>query len=185
MSTRVSYNMLSKLFHWTVLVLLIGQFALVWASQLAFRSEFRDVGMGLLDLHKTFGLTLLAVVAARLLWRWVGGLPAWAGGVTDWEKITIRFLERWLYTLLIILPAIGVAYSVASGFPVHFFGYFTIPVLMNRDPVLANLAWIAHMLLGYALVALIALHLGFVLRRRIFEDPTYLRRMSFFNRRAS
>ncbi len=179
--TSNPYNILSKFLHWTVVLLLIGQFAIIWMSQLAFRTgpEFREFGASMIDLHKAMGLAVLGVAIIRLLWRWIGGLPKWANGLAEWEKKAAHALESWLYIFLFLLPLSGIGYSIASGYPILFFDYFQIPVLMERVGILATFAWFSHMLLGYTLVGVIALHIGFVARRSIFENDGYIRRMWF------
>ena len=71
--TQSSYNILSKLLHWTVVLLLLSQFITIWTSQVALRmgSDFRPFGYEMLDLHKALGVLVLCVAAIRLIWRWV------------------------------------------------------------------------------------------------------------------
>ncbi len=172
-----SYNLLSKLLHWLVVLLLTSQFILIWISQFGYRLKDNNLGMNMIDNHKALGLTVLAVAAIRLLWRWIGGLPDWAQGLASWEKKTAHTLEMWLYRFLFFIPVTGIAYSLTSGYPIHFFGLFSIPEVMPYNLVLANITWFIHMFSAYALVAVVALHIGFVVRRTIFEKDQYIRRM--------
>ena len=133
----------------------------------------------MLDLHKALGLTVIGVAVVRLLWRWIGGLPDWAPGLSDWEKSAAHKLEMWLYTLLFLIPITGMIYSITSGYPIHFFNLFTIPVLMEKVDLLSKTTWVIHMVVPYLLIGVVAMHVGFVLRRSIYEKDKYISRMWF------
>ena len=174
-----SYNFFLKFLHWAVVLLLSAQFILIWISQLGSRLKYNELYWMMLDTHKALGLLVLSTVVIRLAWRWVGGLPDWAQGLASWEQATAHSLEMWLYRLLFLLPISGIAYSITSGYPIDFFSLFSIPKLMDFHYILSNLTWFIHMSSAYLLIAVIALHIGFVARRSIFEKDGYIRRMWF------
>ncbi len=176
-TTQPSYNQLSKLLHWAVVLLLASQFILIWISQIGYRLKDKALGASMIDNHKAIGLAVLAIATLRLLWRWIGGLPDWAQGLAPWEKKTAHTLEMWLYRLLFFIPLTGIAYSLTSGYLISFFGLFAIPKLMAYNALLSNITWFIHMFSAYALIAVVALHIGFVARRSIFEKDGYIKRM--------
>ncbi len=177
MASKTSYNNLMKILHWATVLLLLSQFITIWLSQLGYRLKDKAFGMEMIDLHKALGLAIIATVTIRLLWRHIGGLPDWAQGLQKWEKTAAHKLEVWLYRLLFAIPITGMIYSITSGYPIHFFDLFSIPKLMDYNRLLSNITWFIHMLSAYLLTANVALHIGFVARRSIFEKDGYIRRM--------
>lgn len=177
MASNTSYNNLLKFLHWATVLLLLSQFITIWLSQLGYRLKDKTFGMEMIDIHKALGLLIIATVTIRLIWRNIGGLPDWAEGLQDWEKSAAHTLEVWLYRLLFAIPVTGIIYSLTSGYPIHFFDLFSIPKMMNYNSTLSNISWFIHMLSAYLLVANVALHVGFVVRRTVFEKDRYIKRM--------
>jgi len=174
-----NYNGLAKAFHWIVLMLMIGQFVTIWIAQIALKSgeAYVPFAYATIGLHKTFGLVVFLVAAARLIWRHVGGLPAWAPGLHDWEKSSAHTIENALYGLMFFLPVSGLIYSATAGVPTDFFGLFTVPAFNERSVPLANTAYFVHMISVYAFVIMLSLHLGMVIRRNVFEKGRFITRM--------
>ena len=81
--------------------------------------------------------------------------------------------------LMFAVPISGMIYSITTGYPIKFFGLFAIPVLMDKIDILSKTTWIIHMIIPYLLVAVVAMHVGFVIRRSVYEKDGYISRMWF------
>ena len=179
MTKSNGYNALAKSFHWLVLILLVAQLISIWVAQTALKSGEHHLpfAINMIAFHKSLGLIVFIVASARLVWRWVGGLPEWAPGLADCEKIAAHAIENWLYRFLFLIPVSGLLYSVTSGHPTAVFGLFDIPALAERSVLLSNGFYLIHMISMYVFIAVFAVHLAMVLRRSIFEEDQFIRRM--------
>lgn len=181
MAKSQRYNGLSKALHWLIVALLLAQFVLILARHLLEHADAHDAYLEfqLVTIHKSIGLSILALAPVRLLWRWIGGLPEWLEGLADWEPKAFTTVENWLYALLFLVPTAGAASALASGQPLLWFGRVVLDAQMPPASWLVALALLVHALLVYALIGTFALHLGLVLRRTFFERDAYHRRMYF------
>ena len=71
--------------------------------------------------HKWAGVTILALSAARLLWR-LGHRPPPDAPGPRWQKLAAHGTHLALYALFFAVPLAGWAYSSAAGFPIVLFG---------------------------------------------------------------
>ena len=111
-------------------------------------------------LHKSLGLTVLALVAVRLILRAIHPAPQLPGGLARWERAS-AVLSHWLlYLIMLGMPVSGYLFSAWGGHPVTYFGLFTLPGLVKND-TLQQVAFWAHVAIGQWLTyAVILLHIG-------------------------
>ena len=79
-------------------------------------------GFDLPELHLTLGLAILLVGVVRPLWRRYDGFPAWSEALTPGEQRLVHGVERSLMTLLVLVPASGIAMVLARSdgwLPLH------------------------------------------------------------------
>jgi cytochrome b561 len=111
-------------------------------------------------LHKSLGLTVLALVAVRLILRAIHPAPQLPGGLARWERAS-AVLSHWLlYLIMLGMPVSGYLFSAWGGHPVTYFGLFTLPGLVKND-TLQHFAFWAHVAIGQWLTyAVIVLHIA-------------------------
>ena len=78
---------------------------------------------------------------------------------------------------MLAVPTFGYLYSLASGFPVVWFGVIDLPVLIDKDPELKALFKTLHELSGKGLVLLVAGHVLMALKHHILDKDGVLGRM--------
>jgi cytochrome b561 len=149
-----SYDRIAKVVHWTTLVLIAGAYGAVWASHAAGREQ----SALLVQLHRSIGLTILALTLFRLAWRWSARIPPLPAELPLFQKLAARATEYILYVLLLLQPALGLLNANARGRRVDFYFLGELPPVIGPDKVLAKQAMAAHELLAYLVVALIAVH---------------------------
>lgn len=173
-----SYSPLARWLHWAVAGLIVVQYVL---AQLAERAD--DAGqmlrqLGLLANHKSVGLTILALAVLRLLYRLVRRPPALPASMPRWQ-VTASHVSHWsLYVLLLAMPLSGWMMSSASAYSVSWFGLFQVPDLVAADPGLKDTLHEVHEWLGYALLALAAVHILAALKHAFVDRDGVLSRMS-------
>ena len=155
-------------------VLVIGQIILGYAADRA-QGDFADI---LLDRHVWVGLLILGLVVIRLLWRLAHPPPALPAAIPEWQRSAATGLHRLFYAILLVLPVSGYVLWAWIGKPLDWFGILPIPILFTGgdDETLRSIAGYAHIFAGYALIVMIAAHIGaalwheFVVRDRLIRD---------------
>jgi cytochrome b561 len=160
--------------HWLVALLIIGMLSL--GLYLADLPKGPWKGQ-LFTIHKSFGILVLMLGAARIGWRLGNMLP----GPVDTSRPLLRKIARLLHVLLmammLALPLSGWAMSSAGEHPVSFFGLFTLPPLLAADKDLARVLGDVHEALAWTLMALLVLHVGAALQHHFIARDATLRRM--------
>jgi cytochrome b561 len=127
--------------------------------------------------HKWIGLTIMVLTMVRLAWRWSHTPPPLPDRLARWELRSAPVAHGLLYLLLLAMPLTGWLMTSAAGLPVFWFGLFQVPDLVDRDPVLFELFRSAHHWLSRALIVLLAIHIGAVVRHDVLRRDGVFRRM--------
>ena len=174
-NTEQQYGSLTKVFHWLVMILVIGM--------LIVGSLMGDIGDKTLKsqvftLHKLTGLLVLSIGVLFLLWSLINTKPGYSNGVAPWEKKLARIVRGLLYFLLIAMPLSGWLMSSAAGYHPDFFGLFKIPLPgIPVDKALSHTAADLHEFFAWSLVALISLHALGALKHHFIDKNNILKRM--------
>ncbi len=163
----------SQAFHWLVviLVLVMAYLGLTMTDLPNSPHKIR-----LYALHKSIGLTILALVALRLLWRWYAGTPRPLGGIAR-RQARVATATHWaLYLLLFAMPVSGWLVNSTAGFPLQWFGLFNLPSIAGKSEAMHALTRSAHEFLFWTLVATVLLHAGAAVFHHVVQrDGTLLR----------
>lgn len=167
------FGLVSRTIHWLMAVALLGM--LVLGSVLV-RMQPGLANLWLYGLHKTLGISLLALVLVRLVWHRYSPPPAPLGGVPDWQHRAALWAHRGLYALMIAIPLSGWVASSATGIDVMFADRWVMPALAPVSETWEKAGFAVHGVLTKALMALVALHVAGAVKRGLTGDGT-LRRM--------
>jgi len=171
---RPPFDSLTIGLHWVSVVLVLAMFASAWLHALAEarQSDFTPV---LLQIHRSFGVTIWVVTALRLAWRLTNAsLPSFPAHMTKLHRATVKLSEYGLYALLLGQPATGLLATVFSGRPFALF-FWGISPLMPRHEMLRAAFLLSHEIGAWALAALVVSHAAaalfhhFVLRDDVLE----------------
>jgi cytochrome b561 len=165
----------SQLLHWLI-VLLVLVLAIVGLTmgELPKTPKYFWV----YTLHKSVGITVLALVLVRIGWRLHAGAPRPVAGTPAWQARLASLTHALLYALLLAMPLSGWLYDSASGLrPFRWFGLVEMPKLSAPNESLRALSNDAHELLFWVLVALVALHAAAALYHHLFQHDATLTRM--------
>jgi len=160
--------------HWLVALLVVAQVAWGWAMQ-----EIPKFPPGLradaFNVHKSIGLTILALMLVRIAWR-VRHPPPALPAMPPWQRIVARGNHVLLYAALLVMPLAGYLGSVFSGYPVKVFGA-TLPAWAARDETLKAAMSSIHLVTSWVLVGAIVLHVAGALKHALDERDRVLARM--------
>jgi cytochrome b561 len=128
-------------------------------------------------LHKSIGITILALVALRLLWRFYAGTPRPVPGTPRWQE-RIASATHWaIYLLLFAMPLSGWVLNSAAGFPLQWFHLINLPHIVDKNHDLHELAEEAHEIMFWILAFLVVAHAGAAFYHHLFQRDATLARM--------
>ena len=165
------YNATARTLHAIIALLVIGN--LVGGL---FQDDLPKT-WNVIPLHKSIGLTILALSVARILWHFTWKTPVYKPPLKSSELLLARLVHGVFYALMLVMPLSGWIFSSAGKYPLAWFG---VPVpkfgVTKADPIV-GLASEAHEILGYAMAALVILHIAAALRHHFLLKDKVLRRM--------
>ncbi|RMH88638.1 cytochrome b [Lysobacter pythonis] len=172
-NTATQWGSISKSFHWSIVLLLLGQGVL----GLVMGDFGRELRSQLVPLHKSIGMLILLLALARLAWALGAGRPGAVPGVSLLNHRLAALGHVALYLLLLTVPLSGWLLSDWAGRPVDFFGLFRFPALVGENRDLRELAGELHEILFWLLTVAAAGHALAALYHHFFKNDDTLRRM--------
>jgi cytochrome b561 len=94
-----------------------------------------------------------------------------------WQRGAAHGLHHLLYVLIFAVPISGYFYTLAAGFPVVYFGLFQLPVLIAKNPALAETLKPIHYWLNMIMAGLVGLHVVAALKHQFVDRDGTLGRM--------
>ncbi|MEF2552514.1 cytochrome b/b6 domain-containing protein [Aurantimonas sp. A2-1-M11] len=171
-SHPLAYPVASRLMHWLVAVLLLA----VWPLGAVIKVVQDDAKTGFYLFHESLGFMILWLMLARLCLRLLYPPPPHPP-MPLWQKRVADIVHGLLYAVLIVQPIIGFLATNAFGFPLDWFGLFTVWSPLGKSPDLAPILMNVHEILGWSILALFVLHMGGVLHHHILRRDATLHRM--------
>ena len=174
-STEAGWGALVRAFHWLIAALILAQ-AVIGLSMI--QMGVTPAKVRVFALHKSIGMTILALVLLRIAWRLGETRPADPAGMPPWQRGAARAVHVALYVLIVAIPLSGWWFNSTSNAPLVWFGFVDIPSLTGGyDPVWKPRALLAHQTLFWILVALLVAHVGAALWHHFGQRDEVLRRM--------
>jgi cytochrome b561 len=173
------YGTVAQFLHWLIVVLIILQ---VVSGFIGHNLPLGIEKLTTLARHKSFGMTILALVLLRVFWRLANPVPALPATLKPYERGLARLTHVLLYVLLIALPLTGWIMSAAKNFPVSWFRRFTWPNPVAPDPHLAELMVKVHQTLALVLMGTVTLHVLAALKHHFVLKDNVLKRMLPFTK---
>lgn len=171
----LTYNWLARQLHWFMAALILFIFLLGLTMTALPLSETR---LEMVTWHKWVGITILALAALRLIWRFATAHPSLSNpAIPPRMEQAAKLGHIALYLLLFIVPLLGWAYSSAAGFEVNLFQMIRLPELVAKDKALAETLALLHEIAAWSLMALVAGHILAALIHHIRYDDPVIRRM--------
>lgn len=174
MSAPQQYTRTAIFLHWLIALGFIGTFALGFYMQDLPLSPNK---LQLYSWHKWAGISLLLLAIVRLAWRMSNPAPALPNDMGSLTRLAAHVGHWVLYGLMFAIPISGWLMSSAQGFPVVWFGIFTLPDLVPSNETLGSVFKTAHILLNYTLVLMLIGHVGAALHHHFIKKDTVMSRM--------
>lgn len=194
--TASRYTKTAMALHWLIAFALLGMFVLGWYMTDLPKDSPKIASIDLFDLgiftvqqaepasirgfyfnlHKSIGVTLLALIAFRVYWRLTHEPPALLASLKAWEKKLAAWSHKILYLLMLALPVSGLIMASYSKYGVKWFGLKLIPG-MDNNPLREKLAEV-HELIGIVLLVVIVVHVLGALKHKFIDKDEALKRMT-------
>ncbi len=174
-NTADRWGGVSQLLHWLIalLILSLGVVGLVMGELPRTPKYF-----WVYTLHKSVGLTVLALVLARIGWRVYAGAPRPVPGTPTWQARVASVTHGLIYLLILAMPLSGWLYDSTSGLrPFRWFGLVEVPKLAAPDEAIAQASRGAHEWLFWLLIAVVVAHAAAALYHHFFQRDATLARM--------
>jgi len=181
-NTPDTYGSVHKALHWLIALAVIG---LATVGLIMDDMPNSPDKIKIYALHKSFGLTVLALVLLRLVWRWTNPRPVLPATMKPWEHKLAGFVHFGLYAMLLAMPLSGWLFNSAANFPLKWFGLFSVPPLAGPDRDLKEIAKALHYWGFWLLAGLFTLHVVGALKHHFVDRDDVLKRMLPGKRAAS
>jgi cytochrome b561 len=175
------YTAVAIALHWAIALMIIGLIAVGWimTSMPPGPDQF-----AIIQLHKSFGITVLLLSVARIAWRIMNPPPP-EPPMPKWQSLSSKAVHILFYVLIITMPLTGWIMASASGdAPTRYFDLVDIrlPGIASLDPetregleegfeqVHANLAWV--------IIGLLVLHVAGAVKHHFIDKDGLLARMA-------
>ena len=172
-NTPLSYGLVAIILHWLMAFTVIGLFGLgLYMVELTYYDSWYK---GSLDLHKSIGITLAAILIFRILWRVFSKQPKPVGTNTKVNQLA-HTAHIAMYILLAVIVVAGYLISTADGRPIEVFTLFNVSALDFVLDDQADIAGKVHYYGACILIGFVVLHaLGALKHHFIDKDKTLTR----------
>jgi cytochrome b561 len=170
MDDRLHYGTPAKILHWLVVALLAVQFPIGWFML--------DVHAGppgrVMTLHMSFGITILAVILLRLVWR-ITHPVAPESSLPPWQRVSSEAVHWLLYMAVLAATITGWLFASFRGWTVSYFGLLRLPMLAAKSTAGIHQIDGWHQIAEWALLTTIGIHVAaalihiFIYRDRIMQ----------------
>ncbi|MFZ1392396.1 MAG: cytochrome b [Dokdonella sp.] len=175
-STENRWGSVAQLLHWLMALAIIGN------GIVGLVMDEMPRGMSKLNtfaIHKSIGLTVLALLVLRASWRLFDRKPD-DEPMPRWQRLAAHATHGVLYLLMLAIPLSGWIYNSAHGYALQWFKLFNLPALSEKNDALSDFAGDTHEILFWVLAVVLVAHVGGALVHHLFErDNTLLRMLPF------
>lgn len=190
------YTKTAVVLHWLIAIAIFGMFALGWYMSELPKEGPKQMGFDLFDLgiytwqlaeeasprtfyfnlHKSIGVTILALVIFRLIWRITHKPPAMLSSYSVLERKVASGAHHLLYLLMIVLPISGLLMTLYSKYGLKWFGIDFLPGLDN--PSLRDIFKESHEIIGVIILLVIIAHIFGALKHKLIDKDETMQRMT-------
>jgi cytochrome b561 len=174
-SKQDRYKAPARWLHWSVALLVLAMLPVGFLMiQQGLSRPFQNA---LFLFHKNTGVIVALLVLARIVYRWRNPPPPLPQALPLWQRRVSAWTHGLLYGLIVLMPVTGYIRVRAGGFPIEMLDTLGIGTLLPKSDALANAAKSLHYAGAWALVALLALHIGAALQHALIKRDGIFQRM--------
>jgi cytochrome b561 len=168
------YSRVAIILHWLMALMIIGNLAGGFLHDLVPREGGQRAFV--MGLHASFGLTIIALTMVRLGWRLANPPPALPAYFTSGERLLAKAAHWAFYAAMLALPMSGWLMAERNARPLLYFFAVDVPKAGIGKP-LAETFNEVHEILGWTMLALLALHIIGIVKHRLMDRDNLMPRM--------
>jgi cytochrome b561 len=171
MAKQLNYGPTAKVFHWLIVALLMVQYPLGWLMPDIHRGMKPGEAM---TFHISFGITILALILLRLLWR-ISHPVAPESSLPVWQQVISEAVHWLLYALVFATTITGWLFASQRGWSISLFFAAPLPMPASEGSLFASAIGGWHQTMEWALLLTIGGHVAaalahtFIFRDRIMQ----------------
>jgi cytochrome b561 len=165
----------AMLMHWLIALLLLGQFGFGWLLE----GIPRDTPARgyYINLHKSTGLVIGALIVLRIVWRLTHRPPPLPKSMPSWQQRAARISHIAMYACMLTMPLSGYLASNFSKHGIKFFNLVKWAPWGPDDKLIYTIFNQTHKVTAALLATLITLHLLAVAKHTLIDRDHLLARM--------
>ncbi len=174
------YGLTMRVLHWSMAFIMITMIAAgIYMVNGPWGGEFPASRGWLYDYHRGMGFVLMILVIIRLMaYRFTTPPSPLPVTVSPGQQMVSKTVHFVLYASLITHPIFGwVATNIWGVRDIPVFGLFTLPPLAEKNRELGNVLLEWHGYMGFAIAALIVLHVAAAIYHHMVLKDGVLMRM--------
>ena len=196
--TQNQYTKTAIILHWLIGIAILAMFALGWFMADIHKYQPKSTAFDLFDLgiytwnlasevtprtfyfnlHKSVGITILALVAFRMFWRITHRPPALLDSMSATEKKLATGGHHLLYSLMFALPITGLVMAMNSKFE-YGVKWFGISLMNGLDNKAVRESFVeVHEVVGIIMLVVIGVHVLGALKHKFIDKDGTMKRMS-------
>jgi cytochrome b561 len=173
MSAQLQYGTTAKVFHWLIVALLAVQYPIGWLMP----DLHRDMKPGgPMMLHVSFGLTILALIVVRFVWRLTHPVAP-ENSLAGWQRLSSEGVHWLLYLLVFATTLTGWMFASFRGWAMSYFGLLPFPMLAPANSAYNRVIEGWHQAAEWSLLIVIVLHVTTALVHRFIYRDGIMQRM--------
>lgn len=173
-NTIISYGSLTKFIHWFSAFVIISLLIVGFIMEDLASADLKN---NVYNIHKLFGISILAITIFRILWSLYNIKPKLPDHMARIERFLARMMTKLLYLALLIMPLSGWVMSTAAGHIPHIFGLQLPFPLITKNPQIANYAAKSHYVMAWSIILLVSLHVLAAIKHYFWNKDRILQRM--------
>ncbi len=167
------YNTVAKALHWAIALLIVAQFTIAWTMPEVHKGT---LPVGKIAWHIIVGVTILLLVAVRIVWR-IARPPVTVGVNSGLQHRIAQLTHGLLYLGMVVVPLLGWANANARDWTVGLCTGFTLPKIMASGDQLGLELGDVHGTLATVMLVLVGLHVAAGLYHHVVLKDDTLQRM--------
>lgn len=170
-----AYTVLQRALHWITAVAVI----LLLTAGIAMNNVPPGPWMNnLYVLHWSLGVLVLPLALLRIAIRLRRPSPGYPADMPAWQRQAAHANHALLYAILVVNPLLGYLTKSAYGGSVTFFWVIDLPPVIGKNEALFERLSTVHGLIGFAMIAVVAVHIAAALHHGLLKRDGIFSRMT-------
>lgn len=174
MKPRLQYGTTAKIFHWTIVGLLLVQYLIGWLMPDIHGGMQPGIAM---TFHVSIGLVIFILIVLRFIWRLTHPVAP-ESSLPAWQRLTSELMHWTLYVMVLLTTLTGWVFASFRGWSaVSFFYLCRFPMLSAGNPAAGKAIDGLHQAAEWSLLCLVIAHVAAALVHLFYYRDRIMSRM--------